>query len=136
MGRELTCSIMQKQKDCLMYLMENCGLITLLSKMIQVPLFHCTTPSANCPYRIDAPVEHWHIDEFKKVLAAENSTLGSLFMCHKQNGSACIGWLMDQDKRDHPSIALRIKMIKENVTREYLDKLHCDAPLYMKVLKK
>ena len=31
--------------------------------MNQVPLFHCTQPCSNCPYRKDAPVKHWHKTE-------------------------------------------------------------------------
>lgn len=60
----------------------------------------------------------------------ETAQLGVTYGCHKQNGSMCIGWLMDQERRNFPSIMLRIKMSQENVTREYLDSLHSPAPLY------
>lgn len=93
-------------------------------------LFQCKTPCANCPYRKDAPVEHWHRDEFQKVLDSEDSIIGSVFQCHKQNGGVCVGWLMNQVERDIPSIALRISLSRHDVTREYLDSLHCKAELY------
>ncbi len=96
----------------------------------KVPLFHCTQPCGNCPYRTDSPKAHWHKIEFEKVLASENDQMGNTFLCHKNNGSICVGWLMDQDKRRLPSIMLRIALSKHNITREYMDKLHSPAPLY------
>ena len=99
----------------------------------KVPLFHCTQPCSNCPYRTDAPVQHWHKEEFKKVVDSENDYMGSTFLCHKQNGSICVGWLMKQDERNLPSIKLRIALSRHKVTREYLDSLHSPAPLYKNV---
>lgn len=37
---------------------------------------------------------------------------------------------MNQVERDIPSIALRISLSRHDVTREYLDSLHCKAELY------
>lgn len=96
----------------------------------KVPLYHCTQPCGNCPYRTDSKKKLWHPDEFKKVLDSENDYMGNTFLCHKQNGSICVGWLMDQDKRNLPSIMLRISLSKHNVTREYLDRLKSPAKLY------
>jgi len=90
-------------------------------------LFSCKTPCGNCPYRKDAPNAYWSIEEFQKVLDAEQSELGSVFLCHKQNGSICVGFLMNQHERDLPSIALRIALIKEKPTREYLESLFCNS---------
>lgn len=98
--------------------------------MSKVPLFHCTQPCGNCPYRTDAPLKHWHKEEFRKVVESEADYMGSTFLCHKQNGSMCIGWLMKQDERNLPSLMLRISLSKHNVTREYLDSLHTPKPLY------
>lgn len=93
-------------------------------------MFECTKPCANCPYRTDAPLEHWHREEFIKVIESEKSYMGEVFSCHKQNGSVCVGWIMKQDELFFPSLKLRIELINHNVTREYLDKLSSTAPLY------
>ncbi len=98
--------------------------------MAKVELFQCTRPCRNCPYRKDAPLQHWNKLEFEKVLKSENDFFGHVFKCHKNNGSACIGWLIKQDERRFPSLALRMELIKKNITRDYLDKLHCPTPLY------
>lgn len=101
--------------------------------MNKVPLFHCTQPCSNCPYRTDAPLKHWHKEEFQKVLDAENDYLGKTFLCHKKNGSMCIGWLMKQAENNLPSIMLRISLSKHNVDSTYLDSLYSPAPLYKDV---
>lgn len=101
--------------------------------MKQVPYSHCTQPCSNCPYRTDAPVKLWHPDEFKTLLKSENNPMGRTYLCHKKNGSACIGWLMKQDENDFPSIMLRLALSKANITRKYLDKLNSPAPLYKTV---
>lgn len=90
-------------------------------------------PCNNCPYRLDAPTAYWSIEEFKQLLASEDLQLGSVYGCHKKDGHVCVGWLMDQDKRNFPSIMLRISLSKNNVTREYLDSLSCIGGLYESV---
>ncbi len=99
----------------------------------QIGKFECTSPCANCPYRKDAPLAHWAQEEFEKVLNAETEMMGAVFMCHKQNGSACIGFVMNQDERDFPSIALRVDLIKNKVNREYLDSLSCKSEMFESV---
>jgi len=98
--------------------------------MKQVPQFSCTSPCGNCPYRKDAPLRHWSIEEFKDMAAAENDTFGKVYGCHKKNNSVCVGWLMKQDENRLPSIALRIALSQNNVTVGYLDNLSSPAPLY------
>lgn len=98
--------------------------------MKQVGYFSCTKPCANCPYRVDAPLQHWNKDHFKDLLNSESDFIGKSYLCHKNNGSACIGWLMDQDKNNIPSIDLRIKLIKEGITIKYLDKLKSPVKMY------
>lgn len=93
-------------------------------------LFGCTKPCGNCPYRTDAPLKLWHKSEYEKLRKMENDQFGSIYMCHKQNGSICVGWLMKQDENYFPSIALRISLSKNNINREYLDKLKSPFPLY------
>ena len=99
----------------------------------KVPLFHCTQPCGNCPYRTDAPVKHWHKSEFKKLLETENDAMGATYNCHKNNGSVCVGWLMKQDENRLPSIMLRVALSANKITREYMDSLHSPAPLFKDV---
>lgn len=103
----------------------------------KVPLFQCTQPCSNCPYRTDAPLRHWDKEEFRTLLEGEtdhnSQQLGVTYFCHKNNGSICVGWLIKQDENRLPSIMLRIALSKHNVTREYLDSLHSPAPLYKDV---
>lgn len=92
-----------------------------------------TSPCNSCPYRKDVKLQHWSIDEFADLLANEESILGSTYLCHKKNGTACKGWLIDQDKRNFPSIALRMALVKASIGRKYLDKLKSKFPLYNSV---
>lgn len=77
---------------------------------------HQITPCENCPYRIDAPRGYWHPEEFESVLAAEEREFGGIFACHKhkilpeEKRGLCAGWLLDQKRRNLPSIMLRIKL--------------------------
>lgn len=65
---------------------------------------------------MDAKIGHWHKDEFRKVLASEDDQMGVIFQCHSDiqkpsmERSMCAGWLLDQKKRDLPSISLRLSM--------------------------
>jgi hypothetical protein len=95
--------------------------------------YYKKSPCNNCPYRTDAPLKLWHKSEYEKLLASENSQCGSIYLCHKKDGHVCVGWLMKQDEQNFPSIMLRISLSKNNVTREYLDSLNCNAPLYKDV---
>jgi hypothetical protein len=101
--------------------------------MQKVELFTCTQPCNNCPYRTDAPLKHWHKEEYKKLLKMESDQMGAIYHCHKNNGSVCVGWLMKQDENRFPSISLRIALIKHNVNRKYLDSLNSPARLYRTV---
>jgi len=101
--------------------------------MNKVTTFTCTQPCNNCPYRTDAPLQHWHITEYISLLKMEDDYMGTLYGCHKNNGSVCVGWLMKQDENNFPSITLRIALSQHKVTREYLDSLHSPANLYKNV---
>jgi len=80
---------------------------------------HMTTPCANCPYRKDAPRRLWDVSEFRALLAAERDQIGKVYGCHKQAPldpkarGFCAGWLLDQKKRNIPSIALRMVLISD-----------------------
>jgi len=99
----------------------------------KVELFGCNKPCGNCPYRTDAPLKLWHKSEFQKLLNKENEMFGAVYRCHKDNGSVCVGWLIKQDEDNFPSIALRMALSKNNITRVYLDSLSSPAPLYKSI---
>lgn len=88
---------------------------------------HMTTTCANCPYRKDAPRRHWDAAEFHGVLNAERSQFGKVYACHKQKEidpkarGFCAGWLLNQKKRNIPSIALRLHLIQDPSAREALE---------------
>lgn len=90
-------------------------------------------PCGDCPYRKDAPLQHWAREEFADLLATDCSEFGAIYGCHKKDGHTCVGWLMNQDERNFPSIALRIDLSRNNVTREYLDSLKSPAGLYASI---
>lgn len=95
--------------------------------------FKCKTPCKNCPYRKDAPLQLWSKDEFSDLIKKDADYMGATYGCHKNNGSVCVGWLMDQDKRNFPSIMLRLSLSKSHVTREYLDSLYCKTELFKSI---
>jgi translation elongation factor EF-4 len=96
-------------------------------------IYKRVSPCNNCPYRINAPLRYWSAEEFKQLLLKDKEYLGTVYRCHKNDGHVCVGWLMDQDKRNHPSIALRISLSKNKVTRTYLDKLKCKSKMYSSI---
>jgi hypothetical protein len=74
-------------------------------------------PCNNCPYRKDAPLRHWDVSEFIRLLQedvkdANTENLGSSFGCHKKNGKNCTGWLVTQLKSNNPSIMARVAELK------------------------
>ncbi len=87
-------------------------------------------PCANCPYRTDAPLAHWSIEEFKDLLKNDADYMGVVYECHKKDGKACTGFVINQRERDLPSVQLRIFLITTKVPREELEALNSPAPLY------
>jgi len=88
------------------------------------------SPCNNCPYRKDAPLQHWSIEEFKDLLAKDADYMGASYGCHKNDGTLCTGFVMNQYKRDIPSIILRIDFLRLGITVKDLDKLHCKSEMY------
>lgn len=93
-------------------------------------IFDMDRPCENCPYRKDAPLELWHPNEFRRVLASEKDpVMGAMFHCHKGKSlpvverRLCVGWLLDQKKRGAPSIQLRILLIKKEEARELFERI-------------
>ena len=96
----------------------------------QIKDYTCKAPCKNCPYRKDAKLQLWSIEEYKDLLKSENDYMGKHYACHKKNGHTCVGWLINQDERNLPSIVLRLSLTMNSVTREYLDNLKFDIPRY------
>tara|TARA_R110000772_G_scaffold35637_4_gene85805 strand:+ start:21739 stop:22104 length:366 start_codon:yes stop_codon:yes gene_type:complete len=94
------------------------------------PFFSGTSPCGSCPYRKDSKLATWDKTEFEKLLEFDKDYIGKTYKCHKNDGSCCKGWLMNQDKRSLPSIALRIMLSKEEVSFEYLDSLNCESEMF------
>lgn len=92
--------------------------------------FKGTTPCKDCPYRMDAPLQKWDAGHFADLLRNDESYMGALYHCHKNNGTVCRGWLINQDARRFPSIMLRMSLSAKKVTRIYLDKLHCKSMMF------
>lgn len=82
-------------------------------------LFSGNEPCSSCPYRKDAPLQFWAKEEFDNLQEKEKSTFGTVFQCHKKDGSICKGWLMMQLEKGTPSIQLRLAVIKEKPTQDF-----------------
>lgn len=95
--------------------------------------FNKKSPCNNCPYRKDAPLQYWDKVEFERLLQMGKDYMGAVYGCHKKDDNVCVGWLMDQDERNCPSIALRIALTKKNITRAYLDTLSCKSERFTSV---
>jgi hypothetical protein len=101
---------------------------------------HQIRPCENCPYRKDAKVLYWDKAEFEGVLEAEHRQLGAIFACHKTGKlepsarGMCAGWLLDQKKRNVPSIMLRLKLNRDDAALEaYNNVTDGGHPMYLSV---
>ena len=97
------------------------------------PFFTGSKPCSSCPYRKNAPLQLWDKVEFDKLIKQDKKMFGSIYSCHKKDGSCCRGWLIDQSNRDFPNINLRLALTKNNVKREYLESLSSNTPLYSSI---
>lgn len=95
--------------------------------------FEKNEPCKSCPYRKDAALAHWDVNEFIRLTETDHTYLGNTYDCHQQDGNICRGWLMDQDRRGLPSIKLRMLLSKHQVPVEYLESLHCSVELFNSV---
>jgi hypothetical protein len=79
--------------------------------------FDAREPCKSCPYHTDAPLELWSPLEFRQLLAHERSRMGVVYGCHKyrnrkDEAQVCVGWLLDQKRRNIPSISLRLTLMR------------------------
>lgn len=82
------------------------------------------TPCGDCPYRKDSPPRMWHPEEFRGLLRSEREVMGRVYLCHKQNGRPCIGWVLDQRERNYPSLALRLECIRDPAAARCAEEAH------------
>lgn len=87
-------------------------------------------PCSNCPYRKDAPLKHWDKAEFADLLSKDKDMMGASYGCHKNDGTLCTGFVINQDKRGMPSIRLRIELSQLGVRVADLDKLSCKSEMF------
>jgi len=97
---------------------------------MEKPYFSGKSPCRDCPYRKDAPLAKWDKSHFDDLKASQSDFWGKTYKCHKNNGSACKGWLIDQWRHNLPSIALRITMSNLKPSPNYLKSLFCKSELY------
>lgn len=80
---------------------------------------HPMSPCSTCPYRKDAPRGYWSDEEFRDLLAREATPMGTLYACHgfakktHADRGLCAGWLLDQKRRNVPSIRLRMLLLSD-----------------------
>jgi hypothetical protein len=97
------------------------------------PYFSRQQPCKDCPYRCDAPLQQWDKSQFQRLLEVENDDMGNTYLCHRNDGAACAGWLLDQHRRHLPSISLRMKLAAHRVPHSWLEGLSSPVPLYQSV---
>lgn len=91
-------------------------------------------PCNDCPYRKDAPLKLWAKEEFIKLLEIEHDPIGTKYNCHKNDGNYCVGWLMNQRAHDVPSVALRLTLMKKNLSWSFLDQFTSPVEMYKSVV--
>lgn len=95
--------------------------------------FKGQSPCIDCPYRTTAPLKKWDVCEFKSLWDNQSDPFSKLYLCHKNNGTACKGWLITQVKEGVPNINLRLALIKGPTPYNYINNLRARGPLYPNV---
>ncbi len=103
---------------------------------------HPTHPCASCPYRLDAPLAHWHAEHFESTQAsALDPTNGAIFACHShiklppEERGMCAGWLLDQKTHGLPSLNLRLAFFKDATVAPALGAVHSTVPMFESALE-
>lgn len=79
-------------------------------------------PCGSCPYRCDVPSGVWEASEYEKLTRYDGPTWGqdpAVFMCHRQDGKMCAGWLATHDPVE--SLALRLAVANGRVDPSIFD---------------
>jgi hypothetical protein len=97
--------------------------------------FDAREPCKSCPYRTDAPAELWSPVEFVNLLATDRTQMGTVYGCHKyrnrkDEAQVCVGWLLDQKRRNIPSIAFRLKLMSDPAAVACLNEASSRVPLF------
>lgn len=83
-----------------------------------------STPCGSCPYRTDVPVGVWHTSNFRSLLLSDRDPdNGNVFGCHLADGTICRGWLLDQKRRNLPSVRLRVVLATNPDAMDLLDRV-------------
>ncbi|GAB3761506.1 hypothetical protein GCM10028817_38970 [Spirosoma pomorum] len=59
--------------------------------------------------------------------------MGKVYGCHKNDGSVCRGFLINQRERDIPSISTRLAIITNDIKPGYMESLTCSVPMYASI---
>lgn len=85
-----------------------------------------TSPCLTCPYRQDVRLGLWDPQHFVDVLRNDHP-MGALWGCHKyarkQVQGFCAGWLLDQRRRNYPSLQLRVRMLDDVFAQQVAETL-------------
>ncbi len=92
-----------------------------------------TKPCDSCPYLKATSLGYWDRAEFKGLLSEDKSQFGKIYGCHKKDDTICRGWLINQENRGLPNINLRLSLLRQNISRDYLDTLIFDSTIYSTV---
>ena len=66
-------------------------------------------PCGSCPYRRDVPSGVWAREEYEKLPRYDGPTWAQdpgVFMCHRQDGRLCAGWVACHDRGELLAIRL------------------------------
>lgn len=97
-------------------------------------------PCPNCPFRKDAKLAYWAPGEYLMIrdLDAKQGNIESqtVFGCHKdrhgprEDQEVCIGWMLYQRANGIPSIALRLKLMREPECAKQYNEAEADGEMY------
>lgn len=96
--------------------------------------FDRTKPCESCPYRKGAPRKLWAREEFVKLLVMDASSKGCIYQCHQERKlpesehRPCVGWAIDQKRRNTPSIMLRMGLMLKEGMGEWFANLDVRQP--------
>lgn len=89
-----------------------------------------TAPCSSCPFLRSAPLAYWHPDEYTKLFRMEmlekEPSSTAVFSCHKERSlpastrRLCAGWMIDQKRKNIPSLALRLLVRRNAAVAEQL----------------
>lgn len=102
--------------------------------------FDRRSPCTSCPYRKDAPLHLWDLAEFESLLANDrNEMTGAVYQCHEgrkqpdEERRPCMGWMLDQKRRNVPSIQLRMLLMRNAEACAAFNEAHAGAKLFASI---